>query len=146
MNETDTKLLTSLYQNCKTATQSIHDIIPKTKNAELLKELKKQYDQYTNFIIKCLDYAKEHNSTINDNNIFEKIKMWCSVNASTLFNKNTRHITEMLLIGTVMGTTQCYKDLHDHKTAAKEILNMANELMDMQEKNFDSLKTYLKNM
>lgn len=146
MNETDTKLLTSLYQNCKTATQSIHDIIPKTKNAELLKELKKQYDQYTNFIIKCLDYAKEHNSTINDNNIFEKIKMWCSVNASTLFNKNTRHITEMLLIGTVMGTTQCYKNLHDHKTAAKEILNMANELMDMQEKNFDSLKTYLKNM
>lgn len=146
MNETDTKLLTSLYQNCRTATQSIHDILPKIINTGLMQELKSQYDKYLEFSRRCLDYAKENNTTLDDNNIFEKIKMWCSVNASTLFNKNTRHIAEMLLIGTVMGTTQCYKDLHDHQDASKEILKMTNDLMDMQEKNFDNLKTYLKNL
>jgi len=146
MNQTDTKLLTSLYQNCKTATQSIHDILPKILNTGLLQELKKEYDNYLQFISECLDYAKQNNVTLADNTVFEKIKMWCSVNFSTLFNKNTRHVTEMLLIGTVMGTTQCYKDLHDHQDASKEILDMAKNLLDIQEQNFDNLKTYLKNL
>ncbi len=146
MNKTDTLLLTSLYQNCKTATQAIHDILPKIKNTQLLQELKNQYNNYLDFISTCLNYAKEQNTTLNDNNIIEKVKMWCSVNFSTIFNKDTRHLTEMLLIGTVMGTVQCYKDLHDHKNAKKELLELTNNLLEIQENNFNSLKTFLKNM
>ena len=121
MNETDTMLLTSVYKNCKTATQSIHDILPKVLNTGLLSEIKKEYNDYTDFITKCLDVAKKNNIQLNDNNIFQKIRLWCSIKATTIFNKTTRHVTEMLLLGTVMGTTQCFKDLHDHKDASKEI-------------------------
>ena len=146
MNETDTLLLTSVYQNCKTATQAIHNILPKVENSLLIQELKKQYNNYLDIIAECLNYAKQQNTTLNDNNIIEKVKMWCSVNFSTLFNKDTRHLAEMLLVGTVMGTVQCYKDLHDHKDANKKLLELTNNLLNMQEENFNNLKTFLKNI
>ena len=146
MNETDTMLLTSVYKNCKTATQSIHDLLPRVLNTGLLSELKNEYNEYMDFVAKCLDYAKKNNTTLNDNNMFEKIRLWCSIKATTLFNKTTRHVTEMLLLGTVMGTTQCFKDLHDHKDASKEVLELCQNLLEMQEKNFENLKQFLKNL
>ena len=146
MNETDTLLLTSIYQNCKTATQSIHDLMPRVLNVGLLQELKSEYDNYIEFIEKCLDYAKQKGVCLNENNIFEKMRLWFSVKFSTMFNKTTRHLTEMLLLGTVMGTTQCYKDLHDHKDASKEILQMCEELLALEEKHFNNLKFFLKNL
>lgn len=146
MNETDTLLLTSVYQNCKTATQAIHNILPKVENSLLIQELKRQYNNYLDIIAECLNYAKQQNTKLNDNNIIEKVKMWCSVNFSTLFNKDTRHLAEMLLVGTVMGTVQCYKDLHDHKDANKKLLELTNNLLNMQEENFNNLKIFLKNI
>ena len=146
MNETDTMLLTSIYKNCKTATQSIHDILPRVLNTGLIAELKNEYNDYMDFISKCLNLAKQKQATLNDNNIFQKVRLWCSIKATTIFNKTTRHVTEMLLLGTVMGTTQCYKDLHDHKDASKEILELCNELLALQERNFNNLKEFLKNL
>ena len=89
MNETDTLLLTSIYQNCKTATQSIHDLMPRVLNVGLLQELKSEYDNYIEFIEKCLDYAKQKGVCLNENNIFEKMRLWFSVKFSTMFNKTT---------------------------------------------------------
>lgn len=146
MNETDTMLLTSIYKNCKTATQSIHDILPRVLNTGLLGELKSEYNEYMDFVAKCLDIAKKNNVSLNDNNIFQKIRLWCSIKATTVFNKTTQHVTEMLLLGTVMGTTKCYQDLHDHKDASKEILELCNELLSLQEKFFNNLKEFLKNL
>lgn len=146
MNETDTMLLTSIYKNCKTATQSIHDILPRVLNTGLIAELKSEYNTYMDFITKCLDLAKQNGISLNDNNIFQKVRLWCSIKVTTIFNKTTRHVTEMLLLGTVMGTTQCYKDLHDHKDASKEIIELCNELLKIQETNFNNLKEFSKNL
>lgn len=146
MNETDTMLLTSIYKNCKTATQSIHDLLPRVLNTGLISELKSEYNTYMDFITKCLDIAKENKVSLNDNNIFQKMRLWCSIKVTTIFNKTTRHVTEMLLLGTVMGTTQCFKDLHDHKDASKEIIDLCNELLKIQEANFNNLKEFLKNL
>lgn len=146
MNETDTTLLTSIYQNCKTATQSIHDLMPRVQNVGLLQELKNEYDNYIDFVGKCLDYAKQNKVCLNENNIFEKMRLWFSVKLSTLFNKTTRHVTEMLLLGTVMGTTQCFKDIHDHSDASPEILKLCEELLTLEETHFNNLKSFLKNL
>lgn len=146
MTDSDLKLLTSMYQNTKTATQSIHDILPKVNNQNLLNELKHQYDEYLNLATKYLNYAHSKNQVLPDNSVFEKTKLWMSIKMATLFKKNTRHLAEMLLLGTVMGTLQCYKDLHDHSTATPEILDMCRDLLEVQEKFYNNYKVFLKEM
>ena len=146
MTEAGLKLLTSLYQNTKTATQSIHDIIPKVNNVHLLKELKQQYDEYLNLSSKYLNYAHSKNQTLADNSVFEKTKLWMSIKMATIFNKKTRHLAEMLLLGTVMGTLQCYKDLSDHNTATPIIQDMCKELLSLQEKFYENYKVFLRDI
>ena len=62
---------------------------------------------------------------------------------STLADKSTTHVSEMLLLGTFMGTVQCLKDLADHASANEDILNLCKKLLEVEEKNIESLKTYL---
>ncbi len=146
MSEDDLNLLTSLYQNCKTATQSLHDILPKVMDMKLLQELKTQYNTYLDFISECLDCAHKNGQTLCDNSLFEKMRLWTSIKMTTLFDKSTRHLAEMLLLGTVMGTLQCYKDASDHKNADQNLLQLCQKLLEIEEDNFNRLKTFLKDM
>lgn len=136
-------LLTSIYQNCQTALQSIDNIMPSIKCETLIKELLNEESEYNILSQECEMIAKSENINIKDNNMFEKIKLWSTIKMSTLTDKSTTHVSEMLLLGTFMGTIQCLKDLADHASADEEILNLCKKLLELEEKNIESLKTYL---
>lgn len=136
-------LLTSIYQNCQTALQSIDNIMPSIKCDTLIKELLNEESEYNIIAQECEMIAKSENFNVKDNNMFEKIKLWSTIKISTLADKSTTHVSEMLLLGTFMGTIQCLKDLADHASANEDILNLCKKLLEVEEKNIESLKTYL---
>ena len=67
------------------------------------------------------EIAEREKYELPDNNMFEKARLWTSIKMTTMFDKSTRHLAEMLLLGTVMGTLQCYKDICDYKDAEKKL-------------------------
>lgn len=140
----NTELLISIYQNTKTATQSIEDLLPKIKNKYLKEELKKEQLDYEKIASKCEQMAKNEKLELKENSWMEKAKLWTSIKMSTMFNDSTRKIAELMLIGSVMGTIQCYKDLEDYKNAKESIKELARILMRTEEKFFDNLKTFLR--
>ncbi len=137
------ELLTSLYQNCQTAISSIEDIESAVKDENLRAELREEKSHYIDFAKKCQEQNSEKKD-LPDNNIFEKAKLWTSIKMTTLANKSTRHIAEMMLLGSVMGTLQCYKDLADSKDADTEYKKLCQDLLDMEEQHFNNLKNFLK--
>lgn len=139
-DERDLELLTSIFQNCQTAIQSIENIEPEVENEDLRAELREELAAYRDFAIKCKRLSPEK---LADNNVFEKARLWTSIKMTTLTDKSTRHLTEMLLLGTVMGTLQCYKDLSDYRAASKDILELCGELQVLEEKHFNYLKMFL---
>ncbi len=142
MEEKDFKLLTSMYQNCKTAIQSIADIESSVENEDLRAELREQSSDYADFAEKLTKF-NTGDQTLPDNNFFEKARLWTSIKMTTLTDKSTRHLAEMLLLGTVMGTLQCYKDLSDFRDCDKELLVLCGDLQKMEEKHFNYLKMFL---
>ncbi len=138
----DTELLTSIYQNCQTAIQSINDIEPEVKNKELRAELREELSHYTEFSKRC-EQILGAKDDLPDNNIFEKARLWTSIKMTTLFDKSTRHLAEMLLLGTVMGTLQCYKDLSDYRDCDHDLLTLCGDLQKMEEDHFNYLKMFL---
>ena len=137
---------TAIYQNANVGMQSIHDILPKVENEDLAIELRKQYEEYENISSQLKAFAKNNNFELKENNFFEKARMWVSINMSTLTDNTTRHITELLLIGSVMGLTTCYKDKYDHKNVNPQLDKILENLEQLQESNFNRLKTFLKEM
>ncbi len=136
-------LLTSIYQNTQTALQSLDNIMPSVKCDALAGELSRQEAEYNIISEECEVIAKSEGINIKDNNMFEKARLWTSVKMSTMTDKSTTHVAEMLLLGTFMGTLTCIKDQAEHVGADEEILNLSKKLLELEQRNIESLKTYL---
>lgn len=143
-NDKITKYLNAIYQNTKTALQSIEDILPKTDNPALKNELAREQDAYFCLAKECELFAKSEDiENIKDNNFIEKAKLWTSINMSTLMNDTTRHIAELLLLGTFMGVVTCIKDGADHKGVSKELDEILDKLKNLEKDNINKLIPFL---
>ncbi len=142
--ELTTKYLNAIYQNIRTAVQSIEDIIPKVEDDAFVSELSKQQDEYSCLAKECEVFAKaEKIENLKDNNWIEKAKLWASVNMSTITDNSNRKIAELMLIGTFMGIITCLKDKHDHKGVSKELDEIIDKLYNFERENIDRLLPYL---
>lgn len=139
-----TKYLNAIYQNTKTALQSIEDILPKVECKNLKDEIAREQDGYYVLARECEMFAKsEKIEGIKDNNWIEKAKLWTSINMSTLTDKSNRKIAELMLMGTFMGVITCYKDQGDHKGVSTELDEIVDKLKEMERKNIESLLPFL---
>ncbi len=136
-------MLTAIYQNAQTALQSLDNIMSSVKCDALASEIANQEGEYNIISQECEIIAKSEEIDIKDNNMFEKIKLWSSIKLSTISDKSTSHIAEMLLIGTFMGVINCLKSQSDFAGADEEVTNLLSKLLRLEEKNIESLKTYL---
>ena len=146
MNEKEklTEYLNAIYQNIKTAVQSIEDILTKVEDNKLQQELAREQDKYQALEKECELFAKaEKIEGINDNNWFEKAKLWSSINMSTMTDKTTRHIAELMLLGTFMGILTCVKDQADHQGISKELDEILEKLKAFERANIDALLPFL---
>lgn len=142
--ELETEYLNAVYQNIKTAVQSIEDIITKVKDDNLKKELATEEDKYLTLEKECELLAKAKKiEGIKDNNWLEKAKLWSSINMSTMTDKTRRHIAELMLLGTFMGYLTCKKDQADHKNISKEIDEILASLAELERSNLDRLIPFL---
>ena len=143
-NEMLVEYLNGVYQNIKTAIQSIEDILPQVVDSELKKELAREEDKYIAFEKECELLAKANKiEGIKDNNWFEKAKLWTSIKMSTLTDKTNRNIAELMLLGTFMGYLTCIKDESDHKNVSKEIDEILNDLKEFEKGNIDALIPFI---
>lgn len=139
-----TKYLNAIYQNIRTAIQSIEDILPKINDDKFVSELSKQQDEYSCLAKECENFAKaEKIEDLKDNNWIEKAKLWTSVNMSTMMDNSNRKIAELLLIGTFMGIITCIKDKSDHKGISSELDEILDKLYHFERANIDKLLPFL---
>lgn len=139
-----TEYLNAIYQNIKTAVQSIEDILPKVKENSLQRELASEQDKYMALEKECELFAKaEKIEGIKDNNWLEKVRLWGSINMSTMTDKTTRHIAELMLLGTFMGVLTCEKDRADHKGVSSELDEILTNLKELERNNIDALMPFL---
>ena len=144
MKEQEEKYLNAIYQNIRTAIQSIEDIMPKSADENLTSELSKEQDEYSCLAKECEAFAKaEKIEGLKDNNFIEKAKLWASVNMSTMIDNSTRKISELMLLGTFMGIITCIKDKSDHKNISKELDELLDKLYTFERKNIDRLLPFL---
>ena len=138
------QFLNGIYQNTSTAIQSINDLYGKVKSANLKKLLKKHEAGYNDMKCKCEQLANSLEINLKDNNFFEKARLWTSINFGTITDTSSRHLGEMMIIGTVIGIVNCYKLMSENQQCNKEIYQLCTDLAKLEEDYFEELKQYLK--
>ena len=138
------ELLISLYQNTSTALQSINDLKSKTEDKQFLSLLDAQEKRYKSIMLDIEELANQTKVELKDNNWFEKARLWTSIQFSTMADNTIRHLAELMLLGTVMGTLTLYKNKADYKGSNTKVKDLLLRLETTEEENFNELKKYLK--
>ena len=134
----------AIYQNINAGFQAIEDILPKIQDDSFKNLVAEMQDKYYTLSKECEVYAKSEDiKGIKDNSWLEKVRMWMSVNMSTMTDKSNRKIAELLLIGSFMGYLTCIKDAADHKNISNELDEILEKLKNFQKSNIETLLPYL---
>lgn len=142
--KTTEDFVNAIYQNIQTALQSIDEILKLSEDEKFNKELYREKELYEKLKEKLLDECLRININPKDNSFLEKARLYTSIKMTTISDKSTRHLAEMMLLGTVMGTTTCYKDVNDYKGINENLYIILKELMHLEEDNFDKLRIFLR--
>jgi len=137
------KYITSLYKQLSISMQSIEELLLKIECDELKKELSNQLTDFDLIARECEMIAKSEEINLKENNLFEKIILWSSLNFNTIIDKRVSHITEVMIIGTISGLIQCLKLLKDYKEICPELDDICNKIIDLDEKNYQTLKKFI---
>lgn len=70
--------------------------------------------------------------------------LWAGIQLNTLTDASTEHVAELMIRGNTMAITDMMKVMKANRGAKKEYCELAEEIMDFEEKNIETLKGYLK--
>ena len=143
MNQDDIAILKSVQRNTEMAMKAIDAIEPKVHEKELALLLAKTTQKYSNLHQKVVDSLVEAKVQPEKPSAIENMMLVGGINANTLLNTSTSHIAELMIKGSNMGITDLNKTLNHHPSGQKCSMELAEELMSMEQHNLNEYKKYL---
>ena len=136
-------LASQLYRSARMGTQTIRELLTKTKNKEIYDELCHQLASYCEIESKIYNDLVSRGITPNDINPFQSAGAWLTIQFQTLFNKSPSHIAEILINGNNMGVIGITKLLNKNKGGNDYLITYGLEFINLVENNNERLKTFL---
>jgi hypothetical protein len=137
------ELLNYIHQNSEMGQDTIKQLVGISKDEEYKKMLQSQLEEYKMIYDTTDRKIKELSKEAKDINVFSKASTYVMVNLNTLMNKTPSHISEMLIQGSTMGIIDITKKIKEYPNANKEILDLANKLLELEQNNVEECKKYL---
>ena len=144
MTEADRAVLDESYRNTRMGREAINVVIGKVEDDDLALDLNRQAVRFLSFEDKVTEKIREANKQPEQESPVGKAMLWTSIQANTLLNTSTEHVADLMIQGNTRGITDLMKAVKANKGAKKEYCELAEELMDFEEKNIAQLKSYLK--
>lgn len=135
------EILNYIHQNAQMGIETLPELIKISTDDKFIEELRSQFTEYKKIYdetTKLLVHAKSIPK-------MAKFTSYIMIKMEVLMNKSPSHIAEMLIKGSLMGIIEIEKNFNDYKDANREILDLANRLLQTEKNNIENLKKYLKN-
>jgi len=130
----DTKnLLKQLNSGCKTATNSIGQMLPYVKDQSLTDTLMGYNDRFIRIGDRCHQLLNETGRDEEDPSAMSKAMVWMTTAVKMNLNDDPCNAAKIMADGCKMGIETVRKALRDLRDAAPEAKNLAEELIDAQQ-------------
>ena len=139
----EVSVLKESRRNTRMAIDAIDTVLNKVYDEDLAYDLNCQANKFRELDRKIQRTMRREGITPKEGSRVEKAMLWSSIQANTLLNTSTSHVADMMIQGNTRGITDLMKVTHNNKIAGSYANELANELMDFEEKNIEKLKTYL---
>lgn len=144
MTETDRAVLNGSYRNARMGREAINAVIGKVEDDDLALDLNRQACKFVQMEEKIQKEYRKVKETPPEESLIDRTKVWGGIQMNTLLNASTDHLADMMIQNNTKGITELMKVVKGNKGVQKEYYEMAQELMDFEEKNIEKLKAYLR--
>ena len=143
MKHDDAKILQEIQRNTEMGMTAIETILDKIDDDDFSLQLSRQSLRYSEIHNKALDQILEQEGEVYHGNQIADLMLKGSIHANTALNVSREHLAEMMIQGSSRGITNMWKAMKHNRLAADEAVELAQELVDFEEKNIECLKEYL---
>lgn len=139
----DINALDEIHKGACMGIDAISFVLDKVEDDSLKKELEKEEKEYNKIKEKVEKiYPKYNDGKPHETGIMTKAMTWSGIEMKTLNDKSNSKIAELLLQGVNMGIIEGRKILNN-KEINKEVNDIIEEYVTMQEDSVETLKKYL---
>lgn len=144
ISEADRAVLDESYKNTRMGREAINVIIGKVEDDELALDLNRQACKFVQMEEKIQKEFQKAKANPPQDSLMNRTMLWGGIQMNTLLNASTEHLADMMIQGNTRGITDLMKTVKANKDVQKEYYEIAQEIMDFEEKNIEKLKAYLK--
>ncbi len=141
--EENINALDEIHKGACMGMDAIHFVLEKVEDNKLKEVLDKEYNDYKSVKEKIDEiYPKYNDGKPHETNMMNKAMTWYGIEMKTLVDKSSSKIAELLLNGVNMGIIEGKKVLNN-KNIDKEVKDIIDKYVSMQEVSVEVLKEYL---
>ena len=138
------ELLNFVYQNSEMGAISVDHLSGWSKDGRFLSALKDQKREYLSVNAAARDALCRSGCDEKGLSGLSKISTYLMIDLESVRDRSTEHLAEMMVLGSTMGIIDAKKNLRRYKDEdVPEAKNLMNTLCDLEERNVESMKTFL---
>lgn len=143
MKQENINALDEIHKGATMGIDAVNMILDKVKDKKLKEVLEKELHEYKDIALKVEDiYPSYNEGKAHSTGVMNKVMTWSGIEMKTMDDTSNSKIAEILLQGVNMGIIEGRKILNKKKIN-KEVESIVSDYVTMQEKNVETLKSYL---
>ncbi|WP_058484928.1 DUF2383 domain-containing protein [Defluviitalea phaphyphila] len=143
MNEDTIKLLRECNAGCKSATNSMEQVISHIKDKGLKSLINKYNDKHIKIGDKCHEMLNECGEEEKDPKSMVNTFSWLTTEMKLMLKNDDDKIAELMIDGCNMGIKSVSRYLNQYKNASKESIELAHRLVKIEQEFMNDLLIYL---
>ena len=138
------EFLEYIYQTAKMGQESIGRLLKtRKKNDEIELTIKEQLNDYRKIANSAKAMIERRKKKVKELGLMAKIGTYMNVKMNLLKDDSPKEVASMMIEGSKMGIEQIKKHLKEYNIVNKYVENIANRLLQIEERNIINLKKYL---
>jgi len=143
MSNDTVKLLRECNAGCKSATNSMEQVLRYLDNEDLKILIDEYNDKHIKLGDECHQMLNELDEEEKDPNKMAKTFSWISTEVKLMMDDNSQKIAELMIDGCNMGIKSLSKYINQYKNASNESVDLAKRLIKIEQEFMNELLKYL---
>lgn len=139
----DLTILNEIHKGVTMGMSSLEEIFKKSSDQNFKDNLSMQYNTYLDTLNKVNNEFEKVGRILDDTPINQKVMGWTGIQINTVNDNSNTKLSELLIQGYDMGIIKGTKLLNQSPEASKNVKNILNEFIQLQENNINQLKKFL---
>ncbi len=143
MNEDTISLLKECNSGCKSATNSMEQVLGYVKNEKLAALINKYNDKHIKLGDECHKLLNENNEDEKDPSKISAMFAEMGTDIKLKMENSTHKIADLLIDGCTMGIKSLSEYLHKYRSADENIIDLTKRLIKAEQEFMDELLEFL---